>query len=83
LKEYIINAFDYTLRKTTSNWCHNYISENPNYIFLNKFKHFVNVIKKHKMMNIFTWSSTKSSKEKLSGLKCTYYECIQKLVHGL
>jgi hypothetical protein len=26
-KEYIINAFSYTLKKTTSNSCHNYTSE--------------------------------------------------------
>jgi hypothetical protein len=32
-EEYIINAFSYTLRDTTSNWCHNYMSEFPNYIF--------------------------------------------------
>ncbi len=32
--EYIINAFSYTLRKMTSNWCHNYLLEFLNYIFL-------------------------------------------------
>jgi hypothetical protein len=26
-KEFIINAFSYTLRDITSNWCHNYMSE--------------------------------------------------------
>jgi hypothetical protein len=24
-EKYIINAFSYTLRDTTSNWCHNYV----------------------------------------------------------
>ncbi len=33
-QEYIINAFSYTLRDTTSNKCHNYMSKFPNYIFL-------------------------------------------------
>ncbi len=33
-KKYIINTFNYTLKKKTSNWCHNYISNFSNYIFL-------------------------------------------------
>jgi hypothetical protein len=33
-KEYTINAFSSTLRDTTSDWCHNYMLEFPNYIFL-------------------------------------------------
>ncbi len=32
-EEYIINAFSYMLRDTTSDLCHNYMSEFPNYIF--------------------------------------------------
>jgi hypothetical protein len=32
-KEYIVNAFSYTLRNTTSNWCHNYMSKFPGYTF--------------------------------------------------
>ncbi len=32
-KEYIINVFSNTLRDTTSNLCHNYMSKFPNYIF--------------------------------------------------
>jgi len=32
-KEFIINAFSYTLRDITSNWCHNYMSEFSNNIF--------------------------------------------------
>ncbi len=31
---YIINAFNYTFRDTTSNWCHNYMSKFPNFTFL-------------------------------------------------
>jgi hypothetical protein len=29
-EEYIINGFNHTLKKTTTNWCHNYMSEFPN-----------------------------------------------------
>ncbi len=32
-KEYIINAFSYMLRNTTSNWCHNYMLKFPSYNF--------------------------------------------------
>jgi hypothetical protein len=32
-KEYIINAFNYMLRNTTLNWCHNYMSKKFNCIF--------------------------------------------------
>jgi len=34
-KEYIINAFNYTLRKMVLDWCRSYMSKFPNYIFLN------------------------------------------------
>jgi hypothetical protein len=33
-EEYFINAFSYMLRNTTLNWCHNYMSEFHDYIFL-------------------------------------------------
>jgi len=32
-EEYIINAFSYTLRETTSDWCHNYMSKFLDYTF--------------------------------------------------
>jgi hypothetical protein len=32
-EEYIINAFIYTLKDMTLDWCHNYMLEFPNYIF--------------------------------------------------
>jgi hypothetical protein len=32
-KEYNINLFNYMLRDTTLDWCHNYMLEFPNYIF--------------------------------------------------
>jgi hypothetical protein len=32
-EKFIINASSYTLRHTTSNWCHNYMLEFPDYIF--------------------------------------------------
>jgi hypothetical protein len=34
-EEYIINVFSYTLRDTTSYWCHNYMLEFPNCTFSN------------------------------------------------
>jgi hypothetical protein len=33
-EEYIINVFNYALRNTTSNWCHNYMLKFLDYIFL-------------------------------------------------
>jgi hypothetical protein len=33
-KKYIINAFSYMIRYTTSNYCHNYMLEFPDCIFL-------------------------------------------------
>jgi hypothetical protein len=33
-EEYIINAFSYMLRDTTSDWCHNYMLEFPDCTFL-------------------------------------------------
>ncbi len=33
-EEYIINAFSYMLRDTTSDWCHNYMSKFLDCIFL-------------------------------------------------
>ncbi len=32
-EKYIINVFSYTLKDTTLDWCHNYMSKFPNYIF--------------------------------------------------
>jgi hypothetical protein len=32
-EKYIINAFNYTLRDITSDWCYNYMSEFPNCTF--------------------------------------------------
>jgi hypothetical protein len=33
-KKYIINAFNYMLKHMTLDWCHNYMLEFPNYIYL-------------------------------------------------
>jgi hypothetical protein len=33
-EKYIINVFSYTLKGTTSYWCHNYMSKFPDYVFL-------------------------------------------------
>ncbi len=32
-EEYIINVFSYTLKNISLDWCHNYMSKFPNYIF--------------------------------------------------
>ncbi len=37
-KEYINNVFSYMLRDITLDWCHNYMSKFPNYMFL-EFTH--------------------------------------------
>ncbi len=29
----VTNAFNYTMKETTSDWCHNYMLEFPNYVF--------------------------------------------------
>jgi hypothetical protein len=34
---YIINAFSYMLRDITLDWCHNYMSKFPDYIFFNAY----------------------------------------------
>jgi hypothetical protein len=39
-EEYIIKVFNYTLRDTTLNWCHNYMSKFPNGIFLERIQAF-------------------------------------------
>jgi hypothetical protein len=40
-EEYTINAFTYTLRDTTSNWCHNYMSEFLNCTF---FRAYISIL---------------------------------------
>jgi hypothetical protein len=55
-KEYIINAFSYMLRDTTSNWCHNYMSNFMIIFFWSLHRHFANVILRFGMMSKHTWS---------------------------
>jgi hypothetical protein len=55
-KIYIINAFSYMLRNTTSIWYHNYMSKFLNYIFWSLHKHFANVIGRFRMTSKYTWS---------------------------
>ncbi len=40
-KEYVINVFSYTLKDTTSNWCNNYMSKFPDYIF---FRAYISIL---------------------------------------
>jgi hypothetical protein len=69
-KEYIINVFSYTLKEMASNWCHNYMSKFLACTFLSSHKGFINVIGRLRMMNIFTWGSRISSRERLSESRC-------------
>jgi len=36
-EQYIVNAFSYTLKDTTLNWCHNYMSKKFDYSTFSKF----------------------------------------------
>jgi hypothetical protein len=70
-KEYIINAFSYTLKEIASYWCHNYMSKFHNNNFMNRHKCFANIITRGIMTNIFIGNSRISNEEKLSESKCT------------
>ncbi len=51
-----INAFNYTLRDITLDWCHNTCQKNLTVLFWSLHRHFANVIKRLKMMSKDTWS---------------------------
>jgi hypothetical protein len=53
-REYIINAFRYMLKDTTSYWCHNYMLKFLDYIFFNAYKYFVSIIETFRMTNTYT-----------------------------
>jgi hypothetical protein len=81
-EEYIVNAFNYTLRKMASYWGHNYMLEFLDYNFFELMQVFNK--HHHKMQNDkHIYMELKSIKQGETKWVKVYYECIQKLVHGL
>ncbi len=75
-EEYIINVFNYTLKDTTLDKCHNYMLKFLNYIFSKLTYAFC---KCHQKIQ-----NDKQIYMELKNMKCgIYYEQIQKLAHGL
>ncbi len=81
-EEYIINAFSYMLKDTTSNQCHNYMSEFFDYIFLEFTQAFCKCHWKTQNEEQI-YMELKNMKHKKIERVEVYYERIQKLVHGL
>jgi hypothetical protein len=81
-KEYIINAYNYTLRKTTSNWCHKYMLDFPNCILSDLTQVFC---KRHQEIqnDEQIYMEFKNIKQKEIEWVEVYSKCIQKLAHGL
>jgi len=81
-EEYIINAFNYTLRDTTLDWCHNYMSEFPDYTFSKLTRAFY---KRHQKIqnDEQIYMELKNIKQEETKKVEVYYEWIQKLAHGL
>jgi hypothetical protein len=55
-KEYIVNAFSYTLRDTALDWCHNYMLEFLDCTFLELTQAFCKHHRKIHNDNKYTWS---------------------------
>jgi hypothetical protein len=51
-EKYIINAFNYTVKNMTLDWCHNYMSKNLTMFFWSLHMHFANIIRRFKMTSI-------------------------------
>jgi hypothetical protein len=81
-EEYIINTFSYTLRETTSYWCHNYILIFHNYIFFGLTHMFCKCHQKTQN-NEQIYMVFKNIKQGETKQVEVYYERIQKLAHGL
>jgi hypothetical protein len=81
-EEHIINAFNYTLKNTTSDYCHNYMLRFLDYIILKLTKTFYKCHRKtHNDEQIYM--ELKNMKQKENERVEVYYERIQKLAHGL
>ncbi len=81
-EEYIINVFSYTLRNTTSDWCHNYMSKFSNYMFLEITHAFCKCDQKIQNDEQIYMELKNMKHEEIVKME-VYYEQIQKLAHGL
>jgi len=81
-EEYIINVFSYTLRNTTLEWCHNYMSKFPNYMFLELTHAFCKCDRKTQNDEQIYMELKNMKHEEIVKME-VYYEWIQKLAHGL
>jgi hypothetical protein len=81
-KEYIINAFRYTLKDTSSNYCHNYMLKFPNCIYLEFIQTFC---KCHKNIqnDVEIYMELKNMKQEETKRVEVYYKRIPKLVDCL
>ncbi len=77
----MINTFGYTLRNTTSYWCHNNMLEFPNYIFSKLTQAFCKCQQKTQN-DKQTYMELKNMMQKETKRVEVYYERIQKLAHG-
>jgi hypothetical protein len=81
-EEYIINAFNYMLKDTILDWCHNYMSKFPNSIFSELTQAFCKCHRKIQNDEQI-YMELKKMKQEGTGRVEVYYEWIQKLAHGL
>ncbi len=81
-EKYIINAFSYMLRDMTSDWCHNYMSKFPNFIFSELTQAFCKCHQKIQNNNQIYMELKNMKHEGIKRVE-VYYGWIQKLVHGL
>jgi len=79
-KKYIINAFSYMLRDTTSNWCHNYMSKFSDCTFSELTHAFCKCHWKTSNDEQIYMESKNMKQEETKRVE-VYYEWIQKLVH--
>ncbi len=81
-EEYIINAFSYTLKDTTLNWCHNYMSEFLDCTFSKLTWAFYKCHQKTQNDEQI-YMELKNIKQEETKKVEVYYEWIQNLAHGL
>ncbi len=81
-EEYVIDAFNNTLKSITSNWCHNYMSNFPNCIFLELTQAFYKHHQKTHNDEQIHMELKKMKQEEIKRVE-VYYETTQKLAHGL
>ncbi len=81
-EEYIINAFSFTLKETASDWCHNYMLKFLDCTFFELTIFFYKCHQKTQN-NEQIYMELKNIKRGEIKWVEVYYECIQKLAHGL